>query len=418
MEFQFGTNWAQYSRYVGDIFGAPLAAEGLFAFFLESTFLGVLLFAKNKISKKAYWISSLMVALGTVLSAFWIIVANSWQQTPAGFKEVEGRVELTNFFEAVFNPSTLPRFFHTLDAALMVGAFFVLGISAYYLRKGKHREFATRSLKISLWAAATTSLLVVMIGHWHAVQVTNTQPVKLAAFEGLFETQKPAPYVLFGIPNREAGKLDYAIEIPWLLSLAIDGTLDREVKGLNDFPKENWPPLKITFFSFHLMALIGIFLIAISFFGLFLLHKGMLFGEANKLNTLFYKAAFLCIPLPFIANQLGWTAAEVGRQPWVVYNLLKTKDATSISVSSSEIITSIVIFTLVYILLFTVWIFLIKHKIDLQVSDPIIITDGPFKDFDGKISGVDEEKGKIKVLVSMFGRETPVELDFLQIKKI
>jgi len=185
LEFQFGTNWADYSRFVGDIFGAPLAAEGIFAFFLESTFVGVLLFGWKRISKKALWFASLMVAVGATLSAFWIIVANSWMQTPAGYEIVNGRAELVDFFAAVFNPSTIPRYLHTVNAALITGAMFVLGISAWFLLKGKDIEFAKKSLRAALWVTLLTGAAQIPLGHYHAVQVANTQPEKLAAIEGL-----------------------------------------------------------------------------------------------------------------------------------------------------------------------------------------------------------------------------------------
>ncbi len=203
MEFQFGTNWAAYSRFVGDIFGAPLAAEGVFAFFLESSFLAVLLYGEHRVSRKVYWLSSLWVAVGATLSAFWIVVANSWQQTPAGFHLANGRAELTGFWTAVFNPSTLPRYGHVIAGALVVGTFFVVGVSALMLLRKRHAAFAERSLKGALLPFAFASLLVMAVGHHHAVQVAETQPAKLAAFEGLWETRTGAPLLLFGVPNAE-----------------------------------------------------------------------------------------------------------------------------------------------------------------------------------------------------------------------
>jgi cytochrome d ubiquinol oxidase subunit I len=202
MEFQFGTNWADYSRFVGDIFGAPLAAEGIFAFFLESTFMGVMLFGWHRFSRKTLWFASLMVALGSTLSAFWIIVANSWMQTPAGYEIVNGRAELTDFFTAVFNPSTLPRYFHTIAGCLVNGLFFTMGISAYYLLKGRHTDFARRALVASVTAGFAASVAQFGLGHWHGVQVAHTQPEKLAAFEAHFETMQKAPAILIDFPMR------------------------------------------------------------------------------------------------------------------------------------------------------------------------------------------------------------------------
>ncbi len=358
MEFQFGTNWADYSRFVGDIFGAPLAAEGILAFFLESTFLGVLLFGWNRFSKKTLWLSSLLVAIGSTLSAFWIIVANSWMQTPAGYKVVAGRAELTDFFAAVFNPSTVPRFLHTLDACLITGAFFMLGISAWYLLKGRHVEFAGKSLKVSLVVGFVAAFLQVFLGHYHAVQVTRTQPEKLAAFEGLFETQKAAPLLIFGIPDAESRKVHAAVRIPGMLSLLTSGTTDTEVRGLNDFPEDEWPPIGLTFFSFHLMFLLGMYFVGLTALGMYLLWRKKLFD-----NKFFLMLAVVSLPLPIIANELGWIAAEVGRQPWIVYRLFRTSNAISKSVPAGQVLASIIMFTVIYSLLFALWIFLLRREV-------------------------------------------------------
>jgi cytochrome d ubiquinol oxidase subunit I len=358
LEFQFGTNWAEYSRFVGDIFGAPLAAEGILAFFLESTFMGVLLFGWKRLSEKTLWISSLMVAIGSTLSGFWIIAANSWQQTPAGFHIVGGRAELTNFWEAVFNPSTVPRYLHTIDGALITGAFFVLGISAWYLLNNRDLEFARRSMKMALVVGVIASLLQLGIGHYHAVQVAETQPEKLAAVEGLFETQSRAPALVFGIPDADAGKMRSEIKLPGLLSLLAFGSLDAEVKGLNDFPRDEWPPLGLTFYPFHLMVALGMFFIAFTLLGLFLHWRRIL-----DHSRWFLRIALLAIPLPFIANELGWISAEVGRQPWAVYRVLKTQDAVSATVPASQVLLSIIAFCLIYSLLFGVWIYLLRREI-------------------------------------------------------
>lgn len=357
MEFQFGTNWAAYSRFVGDIFGAPLAAEGVFAFFLESSFLAILIYGEKRVSRKVYCLSSFLVAAGATLSAFWIVVANSWQQTPAGYHIVNGRAELTNFWEAVFNPSTLPRYFHVVSAAFVLGAFFVLGVSALMLIKRKHVEFAERSLKSALIPAFVSVLLVVIIGHWHAIEVSENQPVKLAAYEGLWETQTKAPLLLFGVPNQKEEKTDFAISVPGLLSFAIAGDANHEVKGLKDFAKEDRPPLLPTFFSFHLMVYLGGWFVLISVLGLLLWKIGKVTS-----NKPFLYAAALTIPLPFIANELGWMSAEIGRQPWVVYNLMRTKDAVSASVPAGQILASIIMFSIIYSLLFGVWVFLLGRQ--------------------------------------------------------
>ncbi|MCK5884368.1 MAG: cytochrome ubiquinol oxidase subunit I [Bacteriovoracaceae bacterium] len=359
MEFQFGTNWAAYSRFVGDIFGAPLAAEAIFAFFLESSFLGILLYGEDRVSKKAYWFSALMIAVGSTLSGFWIVVANSWQQTPAGHIVENGKAVLVDFWAAVFNPSTIPRYLHVIDGALIAGAFFVMGIAAIYLLRGTHTKFAKVSMKAGLIMATLAVFMVGPISHWHAVQVAQTQPAKLAAFEGLWETTDNAPFLLFGIPNVEKERTDFAIEIPGVLSLLVGNSLDTVVTGLKDIPKDERPPIMITFASFHSMIALGGFFMAFCGWGIFLLWRGKLFT-----SKLFHRVAVLSIPLPIICNIVGWAAAEVGRQPWIVQGLLKTKDAVSASVSAGEIITTIILFGLIYALLFAVWLYTLRFKIN------------------------------------------------------
>lgn len=359
MEFQFGTNWANYSRYVGDIFGAPLAAEGVLAFFLESTFLGVVLFGEKRVSKRFYWFSTLMVAVGSTLSAFWIIVANSWQQTPAGFALENGRAVLTDFFAALFNPSTLPRYEHTIVGALITGAFFMMGLSAWLLLKKRHEDVARSSFKLALIAAAVAALAQLGTGHVHAVQVAKTQPAKLAAFEGLWETQANAPLLLFGWPDPQNERTDFMIGLPGALSFGVGFDTATKVQGLKDFAPADRPPILMSFTTFHLMVGLGMFFIGFTLLGLFLLWRGKLFD-----NTLYLRLAFLAVPLPFIANELGWIAAEVGRQPWIVYGLLRTQNAASPSVPAEQILISMIGFGLIYALLFGVWIFLLKHKLD------------------------------------------------------
>ena len=357
LEFQFGTNWADYSRFVGDIFGAPLAAEGIFAFFLESTFVGVLLFGWKRLSKKALWFASLMVAVGATMSAFWIIVANSWMQTPAGYEIVNGRAQLNDFFAAVFNPSTIPRYLHTVNGALITGAMFVLGISAWFLLKGKETEFARRSMKAALWITLLAGAAQIPLGHYHAVQVAETQPEKLAAFEGLYETQTNAPLLLFGIPDEENETVNHKIEIPGMLSLLAFGDTNAEVKGLKDFPKDERPPIAATFYSFHLMVALGHWFILLPLIGLLLTRK----GKTAK-NKWFLRAALWSIPLPVIVNELGWIAAEVGRQPWIVYRVLRTADASSAAVvTSGEVLTDMILLSVIYIGIFGDWVYALKR---------------------------------------------------------
>jgi cytochrome bd ubiquinol oxidase subunit I len=359
MEFQFGTNWAEYSKFVGDIFGAPLAAEGVFAFFLESGFLGLYLFGRKRVSKGVHWFSCLMVAVGATISAFWIIVANSWQQTPAGFVLRNGRAELTSFYEAVFNPSTMVRYLHTVDAALISGAFFMAGIAAYYLLKQRETEFSKRAMKVALIFGLIVSLLELMpFGHEHARQVAQTQPEKFAAIEGLYSSQDGAPMVMFAVPTTDPPKLHANIEIPGLLSWLAFGDPKAQIRGINDFPADQIPPLWLTFVSFHNMVVLGVYFIFVMAIAVYKLYRKTLWESPRLLRLLLFS-----IPLPLIACQLGWIAAEVGRQPWIVYKLLRTSDAASITVGAPEIIFSIVLFGFIYLCLGILYVYLLSKKV-------------------------------------------------------
>lgn len=347
MEFQFGTNWSEYSKFVGDVFGAPLAAEGVFAFFLESTFLGLYIFGRERVSKGVHWFSILMVAVGSTISAFWILVANSWQQTPAGFVIQNNRAELVDFWAAVFNPSTLPRFFHTFVAALISGSFLMTGIAAYWLIRNKQVEIAKKAISFSIIFGLIVSLLELFpFGHEHAKQVARTQPEKFAAIQGLYKTQEGAPLAIFAIPGTKPPKLHFPVEIPGLLSWLAFGDVNAEIKGINEFPQDEIPPLWLTFVSYHNMVVLGMYFIFITALATYYLWRKTLFEKKKLLKVLLWST-----PLPLIACQLGWITAEVGRQPWIVYKLMKTKDAVSITVGAGELLFSIIMFLLIYILL-------------------------------------------------------------------
>ena len=359
MEFQFGTNWAEYSKYVGDIFGAPLAAEGLFAFFLESTFLGLYLFGRGRVSKGVHWFAILMVAVGATLSAFWILVANSWQQTPAGFIVQNGRAELTSFAEAVFTESMWVRFFHTMTATIVSGAFVATGVSAYWILHDKETELARSALKIALLVGLVSSVLVAFpFGHQHAQQVARTQPEKFAALEGLYSTQDSAPLVMFAVPFDKPPELKAVVEIPGLLSWMAFGDFSATVKGLDEFPEEDRPPLFLTFVSFHNMVILGSFFIALMGWGVFQLIRGR-----HGQDRWYLKLLVLSIPLPLIACQFGWVAAEVGRQPWIVYHLLRTEDAFSPVVTAGEVLFSIILFGIVYIFLGALYLYVFVKEV-------------------------------------------------------
>ncbi len=360
MEFQFGTNWATYSRYVGDVFGSPLAAEGVFAFFLESGFLAILVFGWDKVKPRTHFISTMMVALGAHLSALWIIVANSWMQTPTGFHIVqEGimtRAEITDFWAVVFNPSTLERVSHTLSGAWLTGAFLVLSISAYYFTKKKHLDLAKSSMKIAIVVAAFASMFQLFTGHLSASQVAATQPAKLAAFEGHYETA-PADLYLVGWVD-EANNKTYGIKLPGMLSFLIFGNTYTPVAGLNEFAPGDRPPVNIVFQAYHAMVAIGMLIILLAYLGVFYWWRGKL--ENVKW---FHHVMMWSFLLPQISNQIGWMAAEIGRQPWIVYGYLRTKDAISKTVDSGEIVFSLIMFTLIHILLLALFIFLLIRKV-------------------------------------------------------
>jgi cytochrome d ubiquinol oxidase subunit I len=362
MEFEFGTNWATYSRFVGDVFGSALAAEGIFAFFLESGFLAVLVFGWDRVSPKVHFFSTLMVALGAVFSSVWIVVANSWQQTPAGFHLVgEGltaRAEITDFWAMVFNPSSVNRLTHVLVGAIILAGFFVMSIAAYYILKKRHLDAAKKMFDAGLVFALVGALAAPISGHTQAVTVAETQPAKLAVFEGLYETQEAAPLSLFGMPNDETETVDYEIAVPGLLSFLIHGDVTTPVTGLDQFAPEDRPPMKIPFYTYHIMISLGMFFLALTLLAAFLRWRGTLF-ETRWLMWTFVFA----VVLPYVANQTGWVAAEVGRQPWIVYGLLRTTEGFSEMVTANQVLGSIIMFGVIYAMLFAVWVFVLNGKI-------------------------------------------------------
>ena len=362
MEFEFGTNWAVYSRYVGDIFGSALAAEGLFAFGLESTFLGVLLFGWNRVKPWVHLVSTIGVFLGSMFSAVWIVVANSWQQTPAGYHIVgEGlhaRAEVTDFWAMVFNPSSVDRLIHTWQVAFLAGAFLVLSVHAYYLKKGRFVAISKKAFPIALGVATFFSFTQLLSGHSSADGVAVNQPAKLAAMEGHFEKNAPADLYLMGWVNKKDQTVT-GIGIPCGLSFLVHQDFKAPIKGLNDFPEQDRPSqINAVFQFYHIMVAIGLFLIALTFYASFLWFKGKLF-ETKWLLTIFSYSVLL----PQIANQVGWFTAEMGRQPWVVYGQLRTSQAFSQEVSANQIVFSLVLFTLVYSLLLVLFLYSVNKKV-------------------------------------------------------
>lgn len=361
MEFQFGTNWATYSRYVGDVFGSALAAEGIFAFFLESGFLSILLFGWDRVKPRTHFIATLMVALGAHFSAIWIVVANSWQQTPAGHHIVgqglAARAEVVDFWKVVFNPSFLDRISHVFMGCWQAGAFFVLSVSAFYLLRRKHIEFAKASIKFGVVVAVLASLVQLVTGHSSAVTIAATQPAKLAAMEGHYPANEPAGLYLFGWVD-ERNERTSGVEIPGFLSYLVYGDTQHPVTGLDAFAPEDRPPVNAVFQSYHAMVAIGFALILISLVSVLFWWRSALFTRRWFLWVLVFS-----VLLPQLANQLGWLTAELGRQPWIVYGLLRTSDALSKSVTSGQVWASLIFFSLIYLLLGALFVYLMNEKI-------------------------------------------------------
>ena len=362
MEFEFGTNWAAYSKYVGDIFGSALAAEGIFAFALESGFLGILLFGWHRVSPKVHYFSTIMVFLGSMFSAVWIVVANSWQQTPSGFHIVgegmKARAEITDFWAMVFNPSSMDRLTHVWIGSFLSGAFLVLSVNAYYILRKKHLEIAKPSFKIALFIATFFSFAQLATGHKSADGVAVNQPAKLAALEGHYDSSAAADMYLLGWVDNKSQQVT-GLKIPGGLSFLLHQDFKKPVTGLNAFEPNNRPTqVNAIFQVYHIMIAIGMFLIALTAYASWLLYKGKLF-EQKWLMHVFAWSVFL----PQIANQAGWFAAEMGRQPWVVYGLLRTSDALSRTVKANQIVFSLILFGLVYLTLFALFIYLLNKKI-------------------------------------------------------
>ncbi|ACL04050.1 Cytochrome bd quinol oxidase subunit I [Desulfatibacillum aliphaticivorans] len=352
LEFQFGTNWSRYSAYVGDIFGSILAIEATAAFFLESTLLGVWIFGWKKLSAKAHATVMWLVAGASSLSAVWILIANSWMQHPVGYVIRNGRAELTDFFAVVTNEFAILMIMHTLAGAYVLSSFFVMGISAYHLLKKTDDEFFTKSFRIALVMGVIFTIFVAVEGDIHGKDVTQKQPAKLAAMESLWETQTHAPVYMFAWPDEENERNVIEImPIPGLLSLLGHGSFDAEVQGLKDFPKDERPPVLIVSMAFKGMVGLGTLFIFLTLFGLW---------KRDKLQEypLYLKIMMFAIPLPYIANELGWVLTEVGRQPWIVYGVMKTSDAVSPILQSQGAI-SLTAFILIYGLLGAVGFYLI-----------------------------------------------------------
>jgi len=363
-EFQFGMNWSEYSRFMGDIFGVPLALEALTAFYLESVFIGFWLFGWDRVSRKVHLASIWLVAFASNLSALWILVANSFMQAPVGYALRNGRAEMTDFFAVLTNSYVLRQYPHTLMGGLITAGVFVMAISAYHLLRKNQPEFFRTSLRIGLACALIASLLAAGTGHLQAQHVAKVQPMKLAVMESLWETANPAPYLLFASIDQEKQKNSLEIGVPGALSLLVHGSLNGEIKGIKELktqysqkygPGNYVPDIFPVFWSYRLMIAAGMWLIGLTAFSFYLLQRNRL-----EQNPWVLRAIFWSLPIPYLANSAGWIVTEMGRQPWIVFGLQRVEQAVSPTVSSGAVWTSLIGFTLLYGLLAVVGLHLLK----------------------------------------------------------
>jgi cytochrome bd ubiquinol oxidase subunit I len=364
LEFQFGMNWAEYSKFVGDIFGAPLAIEAVVAFFLESTFIGLWMFSWKRVSKGTHAAIMWVVAFASTLSALWILLANGWMQKPKGYEIVAGRAELVSFAALIGNPYAWIKFFHTIAAAYTLTAFFIMGISAINLLRHRGEEIFKKSFRIAATFGIITSICIIFAGDMSGLQVAKNQPTKLAAMEGQWNTEKGASFFIFQFPSLD--KDDNAIEaleIPKGLSLLAYHDPDAEVKGLNDFPPNERPPVVISFVAFRLMVGLGFLFVLLALIAVYLAWRKKLTNHRWFLWVMSF-----AIILPYIASELGWVLAEIGRQPWIVYGLLKTQDAVSKNLTPGDVLGSLIAFIVIYCGLAAVDVFLLT-KYAKKVED-------------------------------------------------
>lgn len=359
--FAFGTNWARYSRFVGDVFGSALAAEGIFAFFLEAGFLGILLFGWDRVKPKWHYFSTICVCLGAHFSAIWIVIANSWMQTPAGFKIIgsgeKARAVVTNFWEMALNPSSIDRIIHVVLGCWIAGAFFVTSVAAYYMLKKRHIEIARSMMKLGLVIGFVSLILQLISGDSSARLVAKYQPIKLAAMEGIYETRSYTPISVMGYVDTKNQKV-YSLKIPGGLSFLTYRNAETPVAGLHQFPQELWPNVGVVFQMYHMMVGLWFILFLLVIIGMILWKRKKLESARKWLWIMVFAVLF-----PQIALQAGWFTAEMGRQPWIVYNVLRTSQGVSNRISSGQVLGSITMFTIIYTALFLLFLFLLDRKI-------------------------------------------------------
>lgn len=373
-EFQFGMNWSTYSRFVGDVFGPSLAIEGLLAFFLESTFLGIWVFGWNKLSKRLHLMTIWLVALGSVFSAFWILTANSFMQNPVGFEMVDGRAQMNDFGAILTNPHFWAQFPHVLLTSFVTGSFLIAGISAWKLLRKHNVEMFKRAFRIAITIGAISAFAMLFTGHWQAQYLVKSQPMKMAAAEALWEhSGDPAPFTAFAAVNEAEKKNDFEIQVPYMLSFLSFNQFSGSLDGMNDIqeqyeekygPGDYIPNVTLLFWVFRIMTGAGGVLLLLGFYGMYAARKGRL-----PKSNIFLKAMPFAIILPFIANTAGWLLTEMGRQPWVVFGLMKTEDAISPSVTANEMLFSLIAFTVMYTILGAVSVYLFVRHIKKNHED-------------------------------------------------
>ncbi len=359
--FSFGSNWGRFSHFVGDIFGSILGAEGIFAFFLESGFVALLIFGWKRVKPGIHFLSTILVSLGAHFSALWIVVANSWMQSPAGYQfigEGEGsRLVLRNWWQVVNNPSSLDRLAHVIISCWITGAFLVISVCAYYLWKQRHQEFARRSMKLALYFGAFSLVAQLVSGDSTARLVSKIQPIKMAAMEGIFHTEPSTPISVIGYANQEEKKT-IGLKLPGFLSLLLYHNPHQPVPGLDQFPEEFWPPVNVVFQTYHLMIMMWVLMVVVLFF------VGLAYRNPHRSGASWmWWTGIISVAFPQIANQMGWYTAEIGRQPWVVYGLMRTSDGISLYVQPGQILFSLILFALVYAFVFAMFLYLLDRKI-------------------------------------------------------
>ena len=361
LEFQFGTNWAAFSEYAGDIIAQTLAMEGAFAFFLESAFVGLFLWGEQRFGQGLHWFSSFMVFLGTWASGYFIIATNAWTQHPVGYRPLEnGNIVLDDYWAVLFNPWVFPQYAHNMGGAVVCGAFVMAGLGAFYVLGRRHEEYGRVFLKVGVIAGVLASLWMLFpSGHLSSEQVAEHQPVSLAAMEGLFESERQAGVVLVGQPDVENRTIDNPIVIPRALSYLVYQNWNAEVKGLEAFPEKNWPDnIPLLYYSYHVMVGLGTIFIGIMVLAAFLLWRGRLYETRPMLWVL-----MLAIPFPFIANTAGWFTAELGRQPWLAYGLFRTSEGVSPLVSSGNVLFTLIGFAGMYLVMGLLYILLMVREV-------------------------------------------------------